>query len=191
MHRLAAGLWRWTAPHPGWTPGASWDREVGSVAVQDGDGLLLIDPLAPPDSTEEAGAFWRWLERAASVRVLLGNRFHERSAPELAERVGARVGGEPPPGVTAHAVDGLDGEERAFYLAEHRALVFADAVLGRGGGRLEIAPPSWSADPERYERRFRETLRPLRDLQVEWVLPAHGAPVLVGGGVALAAAVDR
>lgn len=186
MERLATGLWRWTAPHPGWKPGDSWDREVASIAARDGDGLLLIDPLAPSDGSDEARAFWRWLEGAAGVQVLLGNRFHDRSTPELVERLGARIGGEPPPGVHVHAIDGLDGEERAFFVAEHRTLVFADAVLGAGDGALSLAPRTWSADPERYDRVFKESLRPLLGFRVERVLPAHGAPVLTGGGAALA-----
>lgn len=189
MERVSAGLWRWTAPHPGWKPGSSWDQVVGCVALRDGDGLLLIDPQAPPDGTEEARAFWRWVEGAAHVTVLLGNRYHARSSPELVERVGARVGGAPPPGVRVHPVDGLGGEEVAFFLEEHETLVFADAVLGRGEGRLELAPRDWSDDPERYEARFRPSLRPLAALPVERVLPAHGAPVLSGGGRAFAAAL--
>lgn len=188
MERLAAGLWRWTAPHPGWKPGSSWDQQVGCVALRDGDGLLLIDPQAPAGGAE-LDAFWRWLEGAAHVHVLLGNRYHERSTPEIVGRVGARVGGEPPPGVRVHAVDGLGGEERAFYLPEHRTLVFADAVLGRGGGVVELAPASWSDDPERYARTFRPSLAPLAELDVERVLPAHGPPVVAGGGRAFAAAL--
>lgn len=188
MERLTAGLWRWTAPHPGWKPGASWDEIVGSVALRDGDGLTLIDPLAPPDGTDEARAFWRWVEGASHVTVLLGNRFHARSSPELVARVGARVGGDAP-GVRAFAIDGLDGEELAFYLEEHETVVFADAVLGRGEGRLELAPRTWSNDPERYDTRFRPSLAPLATLRVERVLPAHGAPVLQRGARALADAL--
>jgi hypothetical protein len=190
VERLVTGLWRWTAPHPGWKPGDSWDQEVACVAVQDGDTLLLIDPLAPPAGSPEEAAFWRWLEGARAVQVLLGNRFHERSAPEIVGRVGARVGGEAPPGVKVHAVDGLGGEERAFYLREHQTLVFADAVLGTGDGGLKVAPRSWSEEPARYDLRFRASLLPLLALRVERVLPAHGAPALRDGGRALAAALD-
>jgi len=37
MREIAPGLWRWTAPHPAWRPGAErdspddWDESVGSV----------------------------------------------------------------------------------------------------------------------------------------------------------------
>lgn len=39
---IAPGLHRWTAWHE------EWREDVGSVAVETGDGLVFIDPLAPP-----------------------------------------------------------------------------------------------------------------------------------------------
>jgi hypothetical protein len=39
---IAPGLHRWTARHE------EWNEEVGSVAVETGDGLVFIDPIARP-----------------------------------------------------------------------------------------------------------------------------------------------
>jgi hypothetical protein len=41
MQQVAGGLRRWTAWH------AEWKAEVGSLALETGDGLVLIDP--PPE----------------------------------------------------------------------------------------------------------------------------------------------
>ncbi|HSO02563.1 MAG TPA: hypothetical protein VLS46_08550, partial [Gaiellaceae bacterium] len=45
---LRPGLWHWQAPHPGWEAGEPWDPNVSSYALDDGEQLLLFDPLAVP-----------------------------------------------------------------------------------------------------------------------------------------------
>ena len=68
---IADGFWRWTAPHPEWTPEKDrpdgWARMVGSVyfepAAGGADALALVDPLAPPAGSAEAGKFWTALDR--------------------------------------------------------------------------------------------------------------------------------
>lgn len=47
MQKLVPGLRRWTSWHE------HWQEEVGSVAVDTSDGLVLIDPLAPPPELAE------------------------------------------------------------------------------------------------------------------------------------------
>ena len=76
-------------------------------------------------------------------------------------------------------------DERVYWIPEHRALVFGDVVLGRGGG-LEL-PRTWIGE-EHYDEVV-EGLRPLLDLPVERVLVTHGEPVLEDGRAALAAAL--
>ena len=51
---IVAGVWRWTARHPEWHPGA-FGAEVGSYAVRAGEDVLAIDPLLPaePDAVLE------------------------------------------------------------------------------------------------------------------------------------------
>ena len=56
MRKLQTGLWHWTAPHPDWKPGEEWDEVVSSYAIDDGDRLLLIDPLSPPSEIDELAA---------------------------------------------------------------------------------------------------------------------------------------
>jgi hypothetical protein len=192
MQTLRDRLWRWTAPHPGWKPSSGgpggWEREVASVAYRAADGpLVLIDPLLVDD------AHWRWLDDHPSLVILQGVRYHARSAPELVERRGARMwarGTTPPAGVTAFAIDGMDGDETAFWIAEHRALVVADAVIGAGGGAVRVAPPGWVPDRASYDASFRPSLRRLLDLPIELLLVSHGEPVLHDGRAALADALE-
>jgi hypothetical protein len=47
MRELQKGVWHWTATHPDWKPGEDWEPEVSSYAIDDGERLLLFDPLAP------------------------------------------------------------------------------------------------------------------------------------------------
>ena len=62
---LGGGLWRWTTPHPEWTPDkdkpGGWGRDVAStyVEVPGADTLVLIDPQVPREGSREAER-WRW-----------------------------------------------------------------------------------------------------------------------------------
>ena len=42
MVEVAPGLRRWTAYHE------HWEEQVGSLALETDDGLVLIDPIDPP-----------------------------------------------------------------------------------------------------------------------------------------------
>jgi hypothetical protein len=61
VRELQTGLWHWEAPHPDWRPGDSsleWERqEVSSYAIDDGNRLVLFDPLALPSEIEELAFF--------------------------------------------------------------------------------------------------------------------------------------
>jgi hypothetical protein len=225
---IAAGLWRWTAPHPSWTPANDrpdgWGRCVGSIYYEPGpeaDALVLIDPLAPEAGTDDAERFWAALERDVSraalpLAVLVSNAFHGRSAREIYQRFAGTVGvtvhvpagaehqvacdpthvfrpGQSlPGGVAAHFLDGPTEPEVAFHLAPHRALVFADAVLGAGEGEVRLAPPSWSeegAARERFATHFRPSVERLLALDPALLLTSHGEPALDRGRERLAAAL--
>ena len=54
MRELAPGLWHWQATHPGWEESEPWGPEVSSYALDDGERLLLFDPLAVPGELEDA-----------------------------------------------------------------------------------------------------------------------------------------
>ena len=56
MRELRPGLWHWEAPHPDWQPGEPWNQVVSSYAIDDGDRLLLFDPMALPGEIEELAA---------------------------------------------------------------------------------------------------------------------------------------
>jgi hypothetical protein len=53
VQELRPGLWHWQAPHPEWTESEPWDKNVSSYAADDGDALLLFDPIDPPSEIEE------------------------------------------------------------------------------------------------------------------------------------------
>jgi glyoxylase-like metal-dependent hydrolase (beta-lactamase superfamily II) len=84
MHELAPGLWHWTAPHPEWRSSEPWDPNVSSYAIDDGERLLLFDPIAPPSEIEELAS-----DREAAI--VLTCPWHERDSRSLVERLDVPV----------------------------------------------------------------------------------------------------
>jgi len=84
VRELRPGLWHWEAPHPDWQPTEPWSENVSSYAIDDGERLLLFDPLAVP--IELVG-------RAADreTAIVLTAPWHERDARGLVERLGVPV----------------------------------------------------------------------------------------------------
>ena len=189
MQEFRPGLWTWTAPHPDWTPDKGgpdgWEREVRSYAYDAGEGVVLIDPLFPPSLVDE-------LASGKDVAVVLTIPWHQRSAPDVVERLGAHVfavdpdshdvtvpatrysAGETLPG-GVEARPALYPEEAILWISEHGALVTGDAVLVRADG-VQLAPASWLPEGT-SPADLAETLTPLLDLPVELLLPTHGDPV--------------
>jgi glyoxylase-like metal-dependent hydrolase (beta-lactamase superfamily II) len=89
VRELRAGLWHWQAPHPEWAPEQRWPREVSSYAIDDGERLLLLDPLSVPDEL-----FALALEREPVI--VLTAPWHERDTRALVGRLGAAVFAPPP-----------------------------------------------------------------------------------------------
>jgi hypothetical protein len=196
VEKIAPGLWRWTAPHPEWTPASDWPRDVGCVYYEAADAVVLIDPLVP---AREPGRFWEALDRDVErarrpVVVLRTVHWHQRSSDEVVARyAGARVwtaesDGGLPAGVEAYPVERAD--ETLFWIPEHRALVSGDVLLGGDEGAVRVCPDSWLAKEFRGPA-FRESLRFLLELPIELVIVSHGQPVLENGREALAAALGR
>ena len=181
MQQLAPGLRRWTSWHD------HWEEDVGSLAVDTADGLVLIDPLDPP------------AELGRPAHVLVTVYWHARGvgklkaptwAPSRSLRPLANRGVE-----AADAADGLPAGIRAFptaraaeavyWLPDQRAVVVGDVLLGAGAkpratdDPLRLCPERWLGKPTHAD--LRESLRPLLDLPVELVLTSHGAPVLKHG----------
>jgi glyoxylase-like metal-dependent hydrolase (beta-lactamase superfamily II) len=188
MEEIAPGLRRWTAPHE------EWAENVGSLALESDDGLILIDPLDPP----------RGLRRPD--HVLLTVFWHNRSTRDLkAKRVWApgsvralrnrgvevtdefSAGDELPGGLRAFQT--ARANEVVYWLPKQRAVAVGDVLLGAG------AKPRATNDPLRFcpERwlgkatydDLRVSLAPLLELHVSRVLVSHGEPILRGGKRAL------
>jgi glyoxylase-like metal-dependent hydrolase (beta-lactamase superfamily II) len=211
VQELRPGLWRWTTPHPEWTPeegGAEgWGPVVGSVYYEAAAELVLIDPLLPTEEKERR----RFLDKVdldverhgKPVAILLTIYWHERSAEELARRYeGATVWapelalrrmeidvsnpfrvGDPLP----HGVEAVESRRRGevlYWLPGPRALVAGDVLLGTPEGGIRVCPDSW-LKPDLPPQELRRSLRSLLDLPLELVLLAHGEPVLEGARDAL------
>ncbi len=184
MRELHTGLWHWEAAHPDWKPGEEWGEMVSSYAIDDGERLLLFDPLAVPDEIEALAA-----ERKAAI--VLTTPWHARDAQSLAARLGAtlyvpppdegdpnpvegqvfRAGDRLPVGV--QALPGMEPNDLVLWVEGRKALVVGDTLIDRGNG-LEF-PVEW-ADKGVPPERILESLRPLLELPVELVLATHGGP---------------
>ena len=187
---IAPGLWRWVAPHPEWQPTeedgtpTSWPREVGCVLYETASHAVLFDPLAPED---DAG-FWRWADercRGREAVVLETIHYHRRSREKFLARYGAATA--VPDGVVPFALAAFD--ETVYWIAEHRALVPGDSLVGAGDGELRLCPASWLARGTLDELRA-ALASALLGLDVELVAVSHGEPALRGGGAALARALQ-
>ena len=84
MRQLAPGLWHWQGRHPQWREGEPWEPNVSSYAIDDGERLLVFDPIAPP---EELFA----LAAGRDTSVVLTAPWHERDMQSLVERLGVPV----------------------------------------------------------------------------------------------------
>ena len=189
MEELRPGLWYWTAKHPTW-----YGHEVGSYAWDSGSTLVLLDPLSPPRLVDE-------LATGKEVATVLTCDWHDRSAPELVERLGAAIhapaggdGGveaqlfEPGAALPAALVayQAAHPGEVALWIDALGALVVGDALITREG-RLEI-PEKWLPEGDSVAA-VRERLAPLLELPVELVLTTHGEPVRENGAESLRGAL--
>ena len=184
MRELQAGLWHWQAPHPGWAPDEPWPQEVSSYAIDDGDRLLLFDPLATPSEIEE-------LASDRETAIVLTSPWHRRDAAGLAERLGAMLYVPPPDPpdpdpvrghvfeagdrlpVGVEAFPGREPNDLVLWIESRRALVAGDTLIDRGKG-LEF-PVDWLPEGVTPEQGL-EAVQPLLELPVELVLPTHGRP---------------
>jgi glyoxylase-like metal-dependent hydrolase (beta-lactamase superfamily II) len=204
---IAPGLWRWTGYHE------EWREDVGSVYVETEDGIVLVDPLVPPEDTDR---FWRALDRdvarlASPVHVLVTVFWHTRSAAAMVERYGARVWA-PSSGRAAvtrragvvtdpfsrddrlpggiESVRTVRAAEVVYWIPAHRALVPGDVLLGDGRGGVRLCPESW-LPAGRTHAALATSLGALLELPVERILVSHGDPVLSGAADALRAALEQ
>jgi glyoxylase-like metal-dependent hydrolase (beta-lactamase superfamily II) len=208
VQELEPGLWHWRAPHPDWEASEPWDKEVSSYAIDDGERLLIFDPLGLPTELEQLA-----VER--ELMIVLTAPWHERDAENLVERFGAPVFtpapdtredllekfdfeapegwrssdvawllyGEAGEARVYEAGDRLDVGVEAFrgwcrndlvlWVESRRAVIAGDTLADFGRG-IEINTRWLRAGVTREQ--VADGLRPLLELPVEYVLPAHGAP---------------
>jgi glyoxylase-like metal-dependent hydrolase (beta-lactamase superfamily II) len=84
VRELRPGLWHWQARHSDWRESEPWDPNVSSYAVDDGERLLLFDPLGVPSELEERAA-------DRETAIVLTAPWHERDSEGLVERLGVPV----------------------------------------------------------------------------------------------------
>jgi glyoxylase-like metal-dependent hydrolase (beta-lactamase superfamily II) len=84
VRELSPGLWHWQAPHPEWRETEPWDPNVSSYAIDDGERLLLFDPLGVPSELLDMAA-------GRETAIVLTAPWHERDAESLVDQLDAPV----------------------------------------------------------------------------------------------------
>jgi hypothetical protein len=199
VRELKPGLWHWQSPHPEWTGDEWWPQLVSSYAIELGDDFVLFDPLAVPAELREratavvltapyherdarelglpvhappADTWQDWVEKfGVDPDRVRGMESEDLAWLRAGEGEGHFHGPGPWPfGITAHA--GREDNDLLLWVPSFDALVTGDTLSGVDGG-LGV-----QLGGRRHVTRdvVVERLRPLLDLPVELVLPAHGEP---------------
>jgi hypothetical protein len=199
MRELRPGVWHWQSPHPAWDEEQWWPELVSSYAIEVGDDLLLFDPLSVPEELREratavvltapyherdaqklglpvhtppADTWQDWVEKyGVDPERVRGMESEDLAWLRAGEGEGYFHGpGEWPFGITAYA--GREDNDLVLWLPPVNALVSGDSLSDFGdgldvelGGRKHVTRDD-----------VVQGLRPLLDLPVELVLPAHGEP---------------
>jgi glyoxylase-like metal-dependent hydrolase (beta-lactamase superfamily II) len=147
VRELQTGLWHWRQRTRSGDRDSSleWERqEVSSYAIDDGDGLLLFDPLALPSQIEELAA-------GRDTTIVLTCPWHERDTRSLVDRLDAAVfvpqpeEGDPIEGrqlfsagdrlpVGVEAFPGRESNDLVLWVESRRVLVAGDTLIDRGPG---------------------------------------------------------
>ena len=199
MLELRPGVWHWETRHPGWDKEQSWPELVSSYGIALGDDFVLFDPLAVPDQLSEratavvltapyherdaqrlnlpvhtppADTWQDWVEKFD----VDPERVRGMESEDLAWlRAGEGEGHFHGPGAWPfglHAYAGREDNDLVLWLSQVNAIVAGDSLSDFGEG-LDI----WLGGRKNVTRDdVVERLRPLLDLPVELVLPAHGRP---------------
>ena len=199
MHELRPGVWHGQSPHPGWNEEERWPELVSSYGIKLGDDFLLFDPLSVPDELREratavvltapyherdarrlglpvytppADTWQDWLEKfGVDPDEVRGMESDDLAWLRAGDGEGHFRGpGEWPCGITAYA--GREDNDLVFWLPSINAIVTGDSLSDFGDG-LDI-----HLGGRKHVKRddVAERLRPLLDLPIDFVLPAHGEP---------------
>jgi hypothetical protein len=199
VRELRPGLWHWQASHPDWEPDAQWPREVSSYAIELGDDLVLFDPLAVPAElqrrasavvltapyherdarglglpvhTPPADTWQDWVEKfGVDPEQVRGMESDDLAWLRAGQGEGHFHGpGSWPFGL--HAYAGREDNDLVFWLPSISAIVSGDSLSDFGDGLdIQLGGRKHVTRDDVVQR-----LRPLLDLSVELVLPAHGEP---------------
>jgi len=153
---------------------------VSAYAIDDGERLVLIDPIAVPDEV-------RALFGSREVVTVLTSTWHERDAAALGFPVWAPAPDRPEDQLvpaTRYAIGdtifgleawpGREGELDLVLWSERLGAVIAGDTLIDLGDGLEIRE-RWMPEGVTVEQ-VANGLRPLLDRPVQHVLPTHGEP---------------
>ena len=199
MRELRPGLWHWRAPHPDWDGEGWWPELVSSYGIELGDDFVLFDPLSVPDELRgratavaltapyherdarsiglpvhapPADTWEDWVEKfGVDPGQVRGMESEDLAWLRAGEAEGHFHGPGPWPfGIEAYA--GREDNDLILWLPAHNALVTGDSLSGSADGLdIRLGGRKHVTRDEVVER-----LRPLLDLPVEIVLPAHGEP---------------
>ena len=200
MRELRTGVWHWTSPHPDWNDEQSWPEVVSSYAIQLDDDVLLFDPLAVPGElrkratavvltapyherearqlglpvyTPPADTWEDWVEKfGVDPEQVRGMESDDLAWLRNGEGEGEfHEPGAWPFGIFAYA--GRETNDLVFWIPARDVIVSGDSLSDFGEG-LAI---QMGGRKHKTRDDVAEELRPLLDLPVELVLPAHGEPV--------------
>lgn len=184
--QIAPGVWRLTAPNPGYMTGPG----TNSYLIGDASGTLIIDP--GPDDESHVRAL---LEHAPGPirRVLVTHTHidHSPAARSLKAQTGATLIGLPPPATGqdqtfapdhcprhGEILDTVAGPLKVLHTPGHAAnhvcyLLERDKLLFTGdhimqGSTVVVSPPD--GDMQQYL----DTLEALLNEDIDWLAPAHG-----------------
>jgi hypothetical protein len=199
VREVRPGVWHWQSPHPEWDGEEGWPELVSSYAIQLGGDVVLCDPVAVPEDlrrratavvltapyherdarrlglpvhTPPADTWQDWVEKFG----VDPDRVRGMESDDLAWlRAGEGEGhfhgpGRWPFGITAYP--GREDNDLILWLPSINAIVTGDSLSDFGDGlTIQLGGRKNLTHGEVAGR-----LRPLLDLPVDLVLPAHGEP---------------
>jgi len=192
IDEILPGLHHWTQVHPS-------TRSRAHSHYHEPSGTLF-DPLVPDEGID-------WFDGGAVRRIALSTRHHLRHSERFAERFDCPIlaheaglhefsGGPEVRGfafgdrldadVVALEMDAISPDDTVLEIrAGEGALLFADAVINRGGLGF-VSDSLIGDDPEGVKRRVRQRAAALAsEREFDHLLFAHGEPLIGGGREAL------